>query len=263
MLVRELVHQHIIHKRALRRRQRRVLNLADRELCRVIRRDVLHRLERIATRDFDLAHVADVEQPGSCPDGVVLVDDAGVFDWHVPAAEFDHTGTKRSMARVERGLLERDGRRLRHHKCESEQHCGPRTRTDDARLRATTYRRYYAALQWVKAVKMVVFEGFLTLSIMTGWESLQADFESEAPSFLQETVHVSAVSPDIQTEKADISAVVERRKIEDLPVVGRNVLSLTALQPGINGIPSTTDIFGTEQGTQRQAPGPAGGPSLQ
>ena len=66
---------------------------------------------------------------------------------------------------------------------------------------------------------------------------------------LNESIQVSASMPDIQTEKADISAVVERKKIEDLPLVGRNVLSLTALQPGINGIPSTTDIFGTEQGS--------------
>jgi hypothetical protein len=65
---------------------------------------------------------------------------------------------------------------------------------------------------------------------------------------LKETIQVSAAVPDIQTEKAEISSVVERKKIEDLPLVGRNVLSLTALQPGINGIPSTTDIFGTEQG---------------
>ena len=65
---------------------------------------------------------------------------------------------------------------------------------------------------------------------------------------IQESVQVRAVSPDIQTEKADVSAVVEQKKIEDLPLVGRNVLSLTALQPGINGIPATTDIFGTEQG---------------
>ena len=63
-----------------------------------------------------------------------------------------------------------------------------------------------------------------------------------------ETVQVAGVAPDIQTEKADLSAVVERKKIEDLPLVGRNVLSLAALQPGINGIPSAADIFATEQG---------------
>jgi putative intracellular protease/amidase len=67
-------------------------------------------------------------------------------------------------------------------------------------------------------------------------------------STVEETVQVTGVAPDIQTEKADLSAVVEKKKIEDLPLVGRNVLSLVALQPGINGIPSTADIFATEQG---------------
>jgi len=65
---------------------------------------------------------------------------------------------------------------------------------------------------------------------------------------LEETIQVAAVAPDIQTEKADISAVVEQKKIVDLPLVGRNVLSLAALQPGINGIPSTADFLVPEQG---------------
>src|SRR5438093_5916305 len=68
------------------------------------------------------------------------------------------------------------------------------------------------------------------------------------PGTVEETVQVRAVAPDIQTEKADVSAVVEQKKVVDLPLVGRNVLSLAALQPGINGIPSTADIFVTEQG---------------
>jgi hypothetical protein len=65
---------------------------------------------------------------------------------------------------------------------------------------------------------------------------------------VEETIQVRGVAPDIQTEKADLSAVVEQKKVVDLPLVGRNVLSLAALQPGINGIPSTADIFVTEQG---------------
>jgi hypothetical protein len=68
------------------------------------------------------------------------------------------------------------------------------------------------------------------------------------PGTLEESVQVIATSPDIQTEKADISAVVEQKKIVDLPLVGRNVLSLAALQPGINGIPSTNDFLVPEQG---------------
>jgi hypothetical protein len=65
---------------------------------------------------------------------------------------------------------------------------------------------------------------------------------------VEETIQVTAVAPDIQTEKADVSAVVEQKKIVDLPLVGRNVLSLAALQPGINGIPNTNDFLVAEQG---------------
>jgi carboxypeptidase family protein/TonB-dependent receptor-like protein len=69
-----------------------------------------------------------------------------------------------------------------------------------------------------------------------------------APGTLQEQIRVVGTSPDIQTEKADVSSVVESKKINDLPLVGRNVLSLAALQPGINGIPGTQDFLSPEQG---------------
>ena len=69
-----------------------------------------------------------------------------------------------------------------------------------------------------------------------------------APGGLSEAIEVRAVAPDIQTEKAEISAVVEQKKINDLPLIGRNVLALAALQPGINGIPSTADFLTAEQG---------------
>ena len=65
---------------------------------------------------------------------------------------------------------------------------------------------------------------------------------------VEERIEVVSVAPDIQTEKAEISAVVEQKKINDLPLVGRNVLALAALQPGINGIPSTADFLTAEQG---------------
>ncbi len=65
---------------------------------------------------------------------------------------------------------------------------------------------------------------------------------------LEETIEVTGSAPDIQTERAEISAVVEQKKISDLPLVGRNVLSLTALQPGIIGVPSSEDFLSPEQG---------------
>lgn len=65
---------------------------------------------------------------------------------------------------------------------------------------------------------------------------------------IEETVVVQGSAPDIQTERAEVSSIVEQKKITDLPLVGRNVLSLTALQPGIMGIPSSADFLAPEQG---------------
>jgi len=68
------------------------------------------------------------------------------------------------------------------------------------------------------------------------------------PGGVEETIEVSGTAPDIQTERAEVSSIVEQKKITDLPLVGRNVLSLTALQPGIIGVPGTADFLAPEQG---------------
>ena len=114
VLVRQPVGQHVVHERALRRRQRGILRLPDGQAAGVVRRDVLDRGQRVGARDLDLPHVADVEQPGARAHGHVLVDDAGVFDRHVPAAELDHPGAEGAMPGVERGFLEGRRARLRH-----------------------------------------------------------------------------------------------------------------------------------------------------
>ena len=72
-----------------------------------------------------------------------------------------------------------------------------------------------------------------------------------APGTINESIEVRGVTPDVQTEKADISAVVEQKKINDLPLVGRNVLSLAALQPGINGIGTSADFLTARTGHGR------------
>ncbi|HSC25810.1 MAG TPA: carboxypeptidase-like regulatory domain-containing protein, partial [Vicinamibacterales bacterium] len=69
-----------------------------------------------------------------------------------------------------------------------------------------------------------------------------------SPGNIEEMIEVVGTAPDIQTEKASISSVVEVKKINDLPLVGRNVLALAALQPGINGVGSRTDFLAPEQG---------------
>jgi outer membrane receptor protein involved in Fe transport len=78
------------------------------------------------------------------------------------------------------------------------------------------------------------------------------------PGQVAEAVEVVGYSPDIQTEKADVSAVVEQKKVVDLPLVSRNPLALAALQPGVVGIVGTTDLFVTEQGLNINANGQRG-----
>lgn len=63
-----------------------------------------------------------------------------------------------------------------------------------------------------------------------------------------EVVEVVGRTAAIQTEKADVSAVVEQKKVVDLPLVGRNPLALATLQPGVIGTPGTTDFLAAEQG---------------
>jgi hypothetical protein len=73
------------------------------------------------------------------------------------------------------------------------------------------------------------------------------NFELQAGE-VTEVVEVVGIAGTIQTEKADVSAVVEQRKIVDLPLVGRNPLALATLQPGVVGTPGTTDFLAAEQG---------------
>jgi hypothetical protein len=76
-----------------------------------------------------------------------------------------------------------------------------------------------------------------------------------APGNLTETVQVMAVSPDISTEKAEVSSIVERQRIVDLPIAGRNPLTLATLQPGVLGLPGATDFLAQEQGMGFNASG--------
>ncbi len=64
---------------------------------------------RLASPDFDLAHVADIEQADALAHGVVLFKDAGILHRHVPAAEIDHPGTELAVCGVECGSFERGG----------------------------------------------------------------------------------------------------------------------------------------------------------
>ena len=50
---------------------------------------------------------------------------------------------------------------------------------------------------------------------------------------VKETVEVSAQEATLDTENAEVGTVVETRRIEDLPLNGRNYLQLASLTPGV------------------------------
>jgi hypothetical protein len=76
-----------------------------------------------------------------------------------------------------------------------------------------------------------------------------------APGAIAREVLVTPGSSDIQTERADVSYVAERRRIADLPIAGRNPLHLATLQPGVIGLPGGSDFLAQEQGLAFNAGG--------
>ena len=93
----ESIDEQVVDERPFGRRQAGVLNLADLQLRRIVRGDVLDRLERALAGNLDLAHVRDVEQSGRGANRHVLGGDAGVLHRHVPAAKRDHASAESNM----------------------------------------------------------------------------------------------------------------------------------------------------------------------
>lgn len=81
------------------------------------------------------------------------------------------------------------------------------------------------------------------------------------------TVVVTAAPPSIETSEGRISGLLEQRKVQELPLVGRNLFSLVILTPGVTGLPSgggqsyaqaTGDIFAAEASPSLNANGARG-----
>lgn len=64
-----------------------------------------------------------------------------------------------------------------------------------------------------------------------------------------ETVEVSTLPPQLQTQEATVGQVIDQKQINDLPLNGRNVLQLATLAPGVSpaqgGQTGTPGQFGT------------------
>jgi hypothetical protein len=58
--------------------------------------------------DFDLAHMADIEQAGGGSNGRVLFEDSRVLEGHVPAAKVHHFGAHSDVRGVQGSGFERD-----------------------------------------------------------------------------------------------------------------------------------------------------------
>jgi outer membrane receptor protein involved in Fe transport len=67
---------------------------------------------------------------------------------------------------------------------------------------------------------------------------------------ITERTEVTAASPLLQTESADVSQAFEQKRIAELPINGRNFQSLIPLIPGVVPSNSTVGIFDNPQGTQ-------------
>jgi outer membrane receptor protein involved in Fe transport len=93
--------------------------------------------------------------------------------------------------------------------------------------------------------KKFVREGVL---LSTG-ASVRVNVSLEVGS-ITETVEVSGAAPVLQTESADVSQSFERKRIEELPISGRNFQSLISLIPGVAPPTSTIGVFDNPQGTQ-------------
>jgi Carboxypeptidase regulatory-like domain/TonB dependent receptor-like, beta-barrel len=65
-------------------------------------------------------------------------------------------------------------------------------------------------------------------------ETLRVDFAMEI-STLSETVKVQAAAPLVETTQGRVSGRVDRVQLQEMPLNGRNLYNLIALQPGVTG----------------------------
>ena len=106
------VDEQVVHDPAVRVAHGRVHGLAGLGGRQVVRDQPVHECERLGSRDEELAHVRDVEQPRALPHELVLPHVAGVADRHLVAREVDEPGSGRDVEGMERRTL--DGVRRAH-----------------------------------------------------------------------------------------------------------------------------------------------------
>ena len=70
---------------------------------------------------------------------------------------------------------------------------------------------------------------------------------------MTETIEVSSATPLLTTENATVGTVIEQKRITDLPLNGRNFLSLVALSPNVTyGFAPAAQAAGRQGGTRSE-----------
>ena len=82
--------------------------------------------------------------------------------------------------------------------------------------------------------------------LLTVGDTVRLDFTLEIGAF-GETVMVESQARLINTEEGRISALVDEKRVSELPLNGRNVFQLMELQPGATGNPGNVVLGGTRR----------------
>ncbi len=97
----EAIHDQVVHDPAGLVGKGAVLRLTGRQFRGIVGGDALDQVQGMFAFHDELAHMADIEDPGVCADGLVFVVDAAVADRHIVTGEFGHFCAKGQMERGE------------------------------------------------------------------------------------------------------------------------------------------------------------------
>ena len=86
-----------------------------------------------------------------------------------------------------------------------------------------------------------------TTAELTAGENLRVDFKMNV-SQLRETVVVTGAAALVETRSATISGLVDDRRVQELPLNGRNVVELARTLPGITDVTASEEMASTRGG---------------
>jgi hypothetical protein len=86
-----------------------------------------------------------------------------------------------------------------------------------------------------------------TTAELTAGENLRVDFKMNL-SQVQETVVVSGAAALVETRSATVSGLIDDRRVQELPLNGRNVVELARTLPGITDVSASQEMSSTRGG---------------